>query len=196
MAASGRPGTRAALLEVLTAARRPLSSAELASATGMHVNTVRPHLEILVHTGAAARSADAGGRPGRPVVRYRAVPAEPEAPAPEPAGLLPDDAVQRLAGLFVDLGFAAEVDAVGDRVLLRACPVAALATQDPHVCEMHLQLAQAALARTRSAVRVERLDVQVRPGLCVLHLGRPDLRPTRVIDPRDAAGPGSRGDDR
>src|SRR5262245_52616448 len=60
----------------LAVARRlrqaPDSSApELADATGLHLNTVRAHLGILEEAGAVERLVDSGGRPGRPVVRYR-----------------------------------------------------------------------------------------------------------------------------
>jgi predicted ArsR family transcriptional regulator len=47
------------------------SATELAEATGLHLNTVRSHLQALEAHGAAERVAESGGRPGRPVVRYR-----------------------------------------------------------------------------------------------------------------------------
>src|SRR5690349_8430773 len=51
---------------------RPGSSApEIAKVTGLHLNTVRAHLQALEKAGAVVRDADSGGAPGRPVVRYR-----------------------------------------------------------------------------------------------------------------------------
>jgi len=47
------------------------SAPELAAATGLHLNTVRTHLRALESDGAVERLAESGGRPGRPVVRYR-----------------------------------------------------------------------------------------------------------------------------
>ena len=47
------------------------SAPELAAATGLHLNTVRSHLAALEADGAVERLAESGGRPGRPVVRYR-----------------------------------------------------------------------------------------------------------------------------
>src|ERR671937_329224 len=53
-------------------AEAPGSSApELAAATGLHLNTVRGHLQALEGAGALQRIAESHGLQGRPVVRYR-----------------------------------------------------------------------------------------------------------------------------
>lgn len=63
-------GSRLALARRLREA--PDSSApQLADATGLHLNTVRAHLDALEEAGAVERVAESRGRRGRPVVRYR-----------------------------------------------------------------------------------------------------------------------------
>lgn len=67
------PGARrAALLESLRAQDRPLSVAELAPLVGLHPNTVRAHLDVLVRTGEVSRRSDARNTPGRPRELYEA----------------------------------------------------------------------------------------------------------------------------
>lgn len=67
------PGARrAALLESLRAHDRPLSVAELAPLVGLHPNTVRAHLDVLVRTGEVSRRSDARNTPGRPRELYEA----------------------------------------------------------------------------------------------------------------------------
>jgi predicted ArsR family transcriptional regulator len=69
--------TSARRTEVLTRLReaaRPLTVAELAEATGLHVNTARFHLDGLVSDGLAERSVEPREAPGRPPVLYAATP--------------------------------------------------------------------------------------------------------------------------
>lgn len=67
------PGARrAALLESLREQDRPLSVAELAPLVGLHPNTVRAHLDVLVRTGEVSRRSDARNTPGRPRELYQA----------------------------------------------------------------------------------------------------------------------------
>lgn len=68
---------RAALLAQLERQPAPVTAAELARHSGLHTNTVREHLEALVHAGLVLReSAPPRGR-GRPAWRYRAVTTPP-----------------------------------------------------------------------------------------------------------------------
>lgn len=70
--------SRAHLLDVLRSDERPRTVQELAAAGGLHVNTVRFHLEVLEEAGLVEhRSGPTGGR-GRPRHVYSAV-AEPAA---------------------------------------------------------------------------------------------------------------------
>lgn len=74
------PGTRrAALLTALVDAGGPATVADLARAGGLHPNTVRAHLDVLVREGRATRSTERRGAPGRPREVYEAT------GAPEPA---------------------------------------------------------------------------------------------------------------
>jgi predicted ArsR family transcriptional regulator len=58
--------TRVAVLEVLRQAGRPLGVLELADKMGLHANTIRRHLELLLEYGHVTQLRDESGRPGRP----------------------------------------------------------------------------------------------------------------------------------
>jgi predicted ArsR family transcriptional regulator len=73
------------VLELLDGAEQPRSLAEVADATGLHVNTVREHLEALRTTGLVRREAAPSAGRGRPAWLYRAV--RRTAPTSEYAGL-------------------------------------------------------------------------------------------------------------
>ena len=63
-------GRRAEVLARLRDADRPLSVTEIADLTGIHVNTVRFHLDALVEGELAERSVEPRQRPGRPRILY------------------------------------------------------------------------------------------------------------------------------
>lgn len=69
--------SRVALLEELRGADGPLDAAELAERVGLHVNTVRSHLGLLVEAGLVRRAPEPREEPGRPRVLYS--PGEPSA---------------------------------------------------------------------------------------------------------------------
>nr|WP_297424432.1 helix-turn-helix domain-containing protein [uncultured Actinotalea sp.] len=74
------PGARrAALLTALENAPGPTTAAELAEATGLHANTVRAHLDVLVREGRATRRTEQRVTRGRPRELYEAT------GAPDPA---------------------------------------------------------------------------------------------------------------
>lgn len=62
--------TRYAIYLELARAPRPLATAEIADALGLHPNTVRPHLERLRDVGLLLVEVDARGEVGRPQHRY------------------------------------------------------------------------------------------------------------------------------
>ena len=64
--------SRARLLGVLRQMGRPVSVSELSDATGLHENTVRGHLDLLVSVGYATREREHRSIPGRPRIVYRA----------------------------------------------------------------------------------------------------------------------------
>jgi predicted ArsR family transcriptional regulator len=74
------PGARrAALLTALEDAAAPSTVAGLAEATGLHPNTVRAHLDVLVREGRATRRTEQRAARGRPRELYEAT------GAPDPA---------------------------------------------------------------------------------------------------------------
>jgi len=65
--------TRVALLTALRGATGPLDARELAEATGLHVSTVRFHLEVLANAGLVLSEFEHRPRRGRPRQVWRAV---------------------------------------------------------------------------------------------------------------------------
>jgi predicted ArsR family transcriptional regulator len=63
---------RRMVLSVLREADGPLSVADVATRTGLHINTARFHLDSLVADGTADRRAEERDIPGRPRVLYTA----------------------------------------------------------------------------------------------------------------------------
>ena len=62
--------TRYAIYLELARSPRPLSTSEVAQSLGLHVNTVRPHLERMREAGLLEVEVDARGDVGRPQHRY------------------------------------------------------------------------------------------------------------------------------
>jgi len=69
--------SRTAVLELLRSRAQALGVAEVAQNVGLHQNTVRSHLDLLVDSGYAVRRSEAPHGPGRPRVVYQAT-AAPE----------------------------------------------------------------------------------------------------------------------
>lgn len=89
--------SRVRLLRALTAAPGPLSAQELAGETGLHLTTVRTHLDVLVDAGLASAEPETRSVPGRPRLLYRAHPERAPAP-PEDYRLLAEVLTSHLAG--------------------------------------------------------------------------------------------------
>jgi predicted ArsR family transcriptional regulator len=89
----GLSGPRGAVLERLQRSRQPVTVAGLAADMGVHLNTVREHLEALVARGLATRERAAAKGRGRPAWRYAAADDHPE----------PDPRVRDYAGLAAAL---------------------------------------------------------------------------------------------
>ncbi len=72
-----RPGglskPRAALLDLLAGQPEPATITALVSATGLHGNTIREHLDALLEAGLVQREKSVPSGRGRPSWRYRAV---------------------------------------------------------------------------------------------------------------------------
>lgn len=69
--------TRYAIYLELARSPRPLATAEVAETLGLHVNTVRPHLERMREVGLLEVTLDHRGGPGRPLHRYSLAPDAP-----------------------------------------------------------------------------------------------------------------------
>lgn len=81
-----------------------------------------------------------------------------------------DEAMERVAAMFADLGFAPEVDRDGEnrRLQLHACPFRAVAIEHPEVvCSLHLGLLKGALAVLDAPATVGSLMPFVEPDLCL-----------------------------
>lgn len=59
------------MLAVIRQSPAPLAVTEVAEQVGLHVNTVRGHLELLVHLGGVTRQAEHRGVRGRPRILYQ-----------------------------------------------------------------------------------------------------------------------------
>jgi predicted ArsR family transcriptional regulator len=64
--------SRTAALQLLRDAGGPLGVADVAEAIGLHQNTVRGHLDVLVDAGYAVRRVEPPRGPGRPRIVYEA----------------------------------------------------------------------------------------------------------------------------
>jgi predicted ArsR family transcriptional regulator len=64
--------SRTAVLEALRQAGGPLGVADVATTIGLHQNTVRGHLDVLVEAGYAVRRTELPHGPGRPRIVYEA----------------------------------------------------------------------------------------------------------------------------
>jgi predicted ArsR family transcriptional regulator len=69
--------TRYAIYLELARSPVPLATAEVAETLGLHVNTVRPHLERMREVGLLDVAPDHRGGPGRPQHRYSPAPDAP-----------------------------------------------------------------------------------------------------------------------
>jgi predicted ArsR family transcriptional regulator len=64
--------SRMAILDLLRSRARPVGVGEVAQHVGLHQNTVRSHLDLLVDSGFAVRRSKAPKGPGRPRLVYEA----------------------------------------------------------------------------------------------------------------------------
>jgi len=78
------------VLRMIEAQSAPVSTAALATATGLHENTVRGHLEQLFVDGYIGRQRESAAGRGRPAWLWVAVRPDPETPYAALAGVLAD----------------------------------------------------------------------------------------------------------
>ncbi len=203
--------SRDRVLALVEAAAEPMLIEDICEATGLHANTVRGHLDTLVAADRVTRTPGPRNGRGRPPWLYSAreagavaelhrslreqlETADADSVAREAAAAWastaqfdkvaesPDDSVAQARTTLEGLGFSAEESPVGDAIVLRDCPYASLVADHPVICDIHAALLGEILTRSGQDVSVTSLDVWARPGVCVAHLDRPDLQPSRVID--------------
>jgi len=203
-----RASSRRRVLELVTDAHRPVAVAELAQWTGLHPNTLRGHLQLLVDLGQLERIVAERTSRGRPHLLYRAIDTVDDpyrllaeelatgivsddahgpafvagrswakrlraAATTDPAAPSADDSAEFVAQALSQLGFRTETEPLGDRLYLRSCPFASLAKQNRSVCEVHAGLLRGLFAELGGGLELDRLDVHVRPDLCIAHLRPP-----------------------
>ncbi len=188
---------RQRVLDVLRDEADAPTAQQLAASLGLHVTTVRFHLEQLEQAGLVAREIRHANRRGRPGVHYRALEIDVAQAQEQMIGALAD-VVEPGAGtrasvaagrrwadqlaapsqgpretitdVFTRLGF--DPEPAGDTVRLRSCPFREAARRHPEVvCQVHLGLAQGLAARAPGGdgVRVGLLPF-VEPSLCLITL--------------------------
>src|SRR5215470_13465275 len=95
---------------------------------------------------------------------------EPPPPYRRPGA---SEAIEKLAAIMAELGFAPQAVAEGAqyRLRLRECPFLEVARQHQDVvCPLHLGFMQGALAQMRAPVSATRLEPFAEPSVCVAHL--------------------------
>ena len=91
--------TRYAIYLELARSTRPLATADVAESLGLHVNTVRPHLERMREVGLLEVQSDNRGAVGRPQHRYSLAPDAPSLGLEPPTFALIARMLLRAAGL-------------------------------------------------------------------------------------------------
>lgn len=215
---TGARETRLQILDLIIGSEQPLGIDALVTATGLHPNTVRGHVELLQATGEVQRQRGPAVGRGRPpwlytagrehahyerlvatlreqfddshdlgAIRVEAARWAAVVDEPTPADS-PEAAVAAAVDALDALGFDAAVTCTGDEIAITRCPYAELVADQPVICDIHTALVDDLLGRSEQDVRVRAMEVWPRPGLCLVRLSRPDLRPARVIPGQRIAG--------
>ncbi|MDP4015488.1 MAG: hypothetical protein U0990_10285 [Candidatus Nanopelagicales bacterium] len=205
-------GSRERVLSLVRSSPGPVSVSDLRTATGLHANTIREHLDVLLEDDAIRRELGPTAGRGRPPWLYSAGATETRLEAladaltrrlaatdgqrvadkaaehwadvvrPATAASDPDAAVAAAADVLNRLGFRASANAVGDRIYITRCPHAHLVARQPAICDIHASLVRDLLASSGQPVGVKRLDVWARHSVCLIHLQRADIGPARSIE--------------
>lgn len=188
---------RRELLDALESAGQPLTAQQIAETIGLHVTTVRFHLDQLEQASLVAREVHHESRRGRPSVRYQSTATHGERASdqmigalagmlamngaigedPRAAGLRWAASLDRPAGEpqqavaseFARMGFSPTI--ADSAVELHSCPFREAARVHPGiVCRVHLGLAQGLATRAHNGEQVHvELEPFVAPDLCLLH---------------------------
>jgi predicted ArsR family transcriptional regulator len=119
------------ILEQLRASREPLDAAQIADGVGLHANTVRSHLRVLVDCGLVRSQVEERHRPGRPRLVFAAL-EESESASVDGYRLLAEILASYLAGAGHDSADQAEAagQAWGRYLVDRQPPVATTSADD------------------------------------------------------------------
>lgn len=90
--------SRVAILNLVRATDGGMTAGQVGERTGLHLSTVRAHLDRLVEAGLLVKARASGGSPGRPAWRYRPTGDGDAAPAPAPYRALAAALLDHLAG--------------------------------------------------------------------------------------------------
>lgn len=123
----------------------PRELAPLADAVGLHPNSAREHLHLLVDSGLVEARPLLRGARGRPRLRYAAT--HRTAPHPRPDG----PALDVVGDHLIQCGFEVTVDRQAVRLTVQQCPYAVWAADEPVVCDVHATLVRDALAQAHVA---------------------------------------------
>jgi len=185
---------RARLVELVSEADGPVTAQQLAQTLGLHVTTVRFHLDLLTQAGLLIADALPSQGRGRPRIGYRVgeidlaevheqmIDALARAVADRSprdhalaaghrwAAQLPEpvaDPITALTQTFTRLGFAPSPAA--SVITLHQCPFADAARATPEVvCRVHLGLAQGVASRASAGRTEVDLVPFAEPGVCRL----------------------------
>lgn len=137
--------------------RGPQTIAQLAAATGLHQNTAREHLQLLIRAGYVRSEAIHRPAKGRPQLRYRAANKPPpgdaarrdrerdEEPQHRDSSATLNRQLEALNSHLNVCGFAATLEPGAEHMTIRDCPYSELARDNSQVCEMHHRLLRNAL---------------------------------------------------
>ena len=167
----------------------------LAEHTGLHVNTVREHLQALADEGLVTAEATHTGGRGRPPTTYRPVvdPATSSAaqerverarergdtlrrilPPDTTSAELGEAALHQLDTLYLhldDSGLEPVVDQERLEVDLVPCPFYRILEEDPQLaCAVHAQILRDTLAQVPGPLQLEELRPFVGPAACLVRL--------------------------
>ena len=155
-----RASSRRQVLELLRAADRPCDVVGLAQLTGLHPNTLRGHLQLLVDLGQVDRVAEERTTPGRPRVLYSA---RPTVGTDDPYRQL---AGELAAGIAHQAGDEGAAHAAGRHWGRRVRARARLAPDEPVAAPDAIHLATAGLVELGFATQTEPLGDRLYLTFC------------------------------
>jgi predicted ArsR family transcriptional regulator len=171
------------ILELVQEAEAPLDARELGTRVGLHLNTVRSHLQILAEAGLVSARREERTRPGRPRVLYEAT-AEPlDARAHASYRLLAQILASHLAGSERDPSARAEEagQVWGAHLIRRPAPFTSISKEQTidEVVQLHEQFGfRPQLRRVKNGQELvlkrcpfQEVATTYQSVICPLHLG-------------------------